>query len=294
MNRSVGAIITLTWLLCMAALIQRDVLPFWRAQDPPEGVIPPGDFQVAILDESGGRVGTTWVRTTRLSTYTTVYSTTRLSLGALSRMLPIAGEMFLDTELTYGEDETLNEFTFRLDTAPLGVRVEGVRYGEEYACTARIGSVVRTMSFDGELSKYLGNSLRPFTHLQGLAEGQTWRLRLIDPLALIQGESLEFTMQLVTVTRRETIQHQGEAVTCFRIETDGATAWADDSGRVLKQEVHIPFLGTWILLDEPFDAQAQKHARQAIQTMRVGRAAFNVRSGKRTTDETLRDNGREK
>lgn len=272
MNRVVGTLITLVWLACMAALLERDVIPFWRAQDPPGRPIPPGAFQVAIRNQAGRRVGTTWITTSPMPAYTAVLSSTRLDLGSVAPGLP-GGTLFFDTDLSYDAAGLLDEFAVRLDTAAIAARVTGVRYDREFACTARIGSLTRTMSFDGELSRYLGDCIRPFTYLRGLHVGQTWRLRLIDPIALLTRGALAFDTQLVRVTGRETISHQGRRVPCYRIETQGATAWANDAGRVLRQEVRIPLLGEWTLVDEPFDRRARKRAREAVRHLREARRA---------------------
>jgi hypothetical protein len=268
MNRALGTLVTLTWLFAMGALIHRDILPFWQAQDPPSQNIPPGQFQVSIHSQHGRRIGTTWVTTTPVASYTLVASRTRLDVGALSGLSTMAGELFVETELTYAADDTLDEFSLKLDSGALSAIVSGARYGREYACTATIGPVTRTLSFDGELSSLLGDSLRPFTYLEGLHVGQSWRLRLIDPLELLRSQSLDFTTQLVRVTRRETIQHAGRAVECLRIETDGTVAWADDDGRVLRQEVRIPFLGKWVISAEPFDEASYNRAETVLDRLR--------------------------
>lgn len=268
MNRALGTLVTLTWLLAMGALINRDILPFWQTQEPPSQDIPPGRLQVAISNQQGRQIGTTWVTTTPVASYTLVVSTTQLSVGALPGLSAVGGELFVETELTYAADQTLDEFSLKLESGALSAVVSGARYGNEYACTATVGSITRTLSFDGELSSLLGDSLRPFTYLEGLRVGQSWRLHLIDPLALLKSQSLEFTTQLVRVTRREMIEHAGRAVECFRIETDGTVAWADDDGRILRQEVQIPFLGKWVISAEPFDEPSYERAKTAIGQLR--------------------------
>ncbi|MCG8407382.1 MAG: hypothetical protein MI923_19460 [Phycisphaerales bacterium] len=284
MNRTFGIIVSLVWILSMAALIQRDVLPFWRAQDPPSQPIPPGEFQVAIHDEAGNRLGTTWLESMPLSTTTTVHSMTRLDVGAVTRILPMFREMFLDTKLNYDQDETLYEFSFRLETGSVAATVEAVRYEQEYACKAQIGNISKSMSFSGEMSKYLGDSLRPFTHLKGLHVGQNWRLRLLDPIALLKSQTLEFTTQLVEVTEREVIEHLGERVDCYKIKTHGTVAWADESGRVLRQEVQIPFLGKWILTDEPYDEKDRARAWQRMGSLRDGRLSRQSKRSPNVSD----------
>ena len=60
------------------------------------------------------------------------------------------------------------------------------------------------------------------------------------------------------VTAREAIEHHGEDVECFRIETEQTVAWADDDGHIIRQEVTIPLLGRWTMIDEPYDDRARR------------------------------------
>ncbi len=273
MSRAFGILVTLAWLAAMAALIHRDVLPYWLAQEPPASAIPPGAYQVAITTEDGHRVGTTWVTTTPSPTATTVHSLTHLEIGSAISLLPAVGDVLVDTSLTYHEGEQLQSFSFLMETAVLSARVRGFRYHNEFSCEAVVGAIKKTLSFDGDLSKYLGDSIRPFTHLEGLHVGQSWRLRSINPMSLLQGGDVELATQLVNVTRRERIDHAGESVECFRIETDDTTAWADDSGRILRQELQIPLLGKWIMTDEPFEPNARRRAKDTLSRLQQQKVA---------------------
>ena len=52
----------------------------------------------------------------------------------------------------------------------------------------------------------------------------------------------------------------------YLVEGGGAKAWVEpDTGRVLRQEVTVPILGRLILLDEPYDAEALKHAMESCK-----------------------------
>ncbi len=272
MNRAIGIIITVVWLLCMGLLIRRDVLPYWLADDPPSAPIPQAEFQVGMYSEDGRLIGTTWVTTLTLPGQQSVLSLTELDLKALSRVLPLAGDLYLETDLTYGEDRKLDEFSFRIETALLSAHIDGARYEQEYACTARVGETVTQLSLDGRLAQYLSDSIRPFTHLSNLRVGQRWRLRTLDPLSLLKGQSVEFTTILVEVTGRESIEHAGRRVECFRIEAAGAVAWADESGRVLRQEVRIPLVGKCRMIDQPFERQRYRKARQEAKFLREARS----------------------
>ncbi len=273
MNRTLGITISLVWLVAMAALVRRDVLPYWTAQAAPNHWSRSGSYQCAISNEAGRRVGTTWVTHTPGPQLITVQSVTAIDFAGLGSYLPVAGRLLIDTYLTYERDGSLMEFEFRLHGAGLPIEVSGERLGHDYACTARIGDVTTVLALDWRLSEGLGELLRPFTHLEDLHIGQRWRLRLLDPFAMITGGSVEFRTQLVTVTAREKVEVSGQFVECYRIETDGATAWADDTGRVVLQEVRIPLLGRWRIEDEPFDKSAM---RSTIARIRGKEASMPV------------------
>jgi len=269
MNRAFGIVAGLCWLTLMVVLVQRDVVPFWSAQEAPTTMAPSSSFQVAIRNSAGTRVGTTWVISTPTEMITTIRSQTLIDLRTVSSLLPLNGPLMIVTTLTYHPADTLQDFKIRLDGAPIAVSLRGERCGVDFACTMTYGGVRQTVVLDGRLSQCLAETLRPFTHLRDLHVGQTWRIRLLDPLSLLHGQAPELKTQLVKVASRETIQHGGRDVPCFRIETDGAVAWANDEGRVLRQDVQIPLLGTWTLTDEPFDQETRHAAVQWIESLRA-------------------------
>lgn len=248
------------WVLAMAALVHRDVLPFWTAQETPRPALPTGNYQVSIRLENGKRVGTTWINTTTSSQSTMVRSMTVLDAAGLVPFLPLSGAWTMHTDLTYDGAGILNDFSFSLAAPGLNAEVSAERLEHDYSCIARFGTLRRTMLLDGDLSQYLCESLRPFTHLSNLRIGQSWRIRVLDPVALIKSQSLDFTTQLARVTRREVIRQGGKESACFRIETPAATAWADDKGLVIRQEVQPPWGGRWVMEDEPYDSLARRAA----------------------------------
>jgi len=262
MNRIIGSLLALTWIVAMAALVQRDVLPFWTAREAPNELLPAGDYQVAILSASGVRIGTTWISANQSPT-TMVSSTTVLDAGKVAGMLPITGTWLLGTDLSYDAKGRLDHFHFTLATPAVSGDVDAERIERDFSVIARLGDMKKTMLLDGELSKYLSETLRPFTHLGGLRVGQSWRIRLLDPFALLRSGSVEFQTILARVAGLETIEHKGNLVQCFRVESPTARAWVDSSGRVLKQEVQLPLVGKWTLQDESVDADARRNAMKA-------------------------------
>jgi len=271
MNRAVGVISAVLWVGLMAALVQRDVLPMWTAQEAPTQSMPKGRYQVAIQNIAGIRVGTSWIVATEMPSASTVSSITELDFRRIPALAPVARPLMLQSELSYDADDRLEDFTFNLHGTGMPIQVEGGRYGHDFACTATIGRMQRTIPLDGRMSNSLGESLRPFTHLPNLAVGQRWCVRLLDPLALLNRESLQFKMYLAEVTARQTIEHLGEQVPCFRVEMPGTVAWADETGRVLRQEVELPLLGTWVLEDEPFDKAVYEAVAAECREMKRGR-----------------------
>lgn len=260
-NRIAGLTITAIWLVLMALLFTRDVIPYWYAQDPPSDRIPLDNHQVAIYNRDGDRLGTSWVRAIRSAQAQSVLGSTLIDMQRVSNILPVKGTLRLESTLTYDADNDLDDFRFLLDAGGMTAKVEGERYNEEFACIAEFGQFKRKMALDARISSYMSDGMRPFTHLSGLDVGHTWRLRLLDPIALITEREVRFRVQLVRVTAREFIEHHDQQVECFRIETDNTIAWADDDGRIIRQEVTIPLLGKWIMVDEPYDDQARRSGR---------------------------------
>lgn len=256
-NRLVGIILAGSWLCLMTLLVQRDVIPFWTAQDPPRPHSWSGEYQTAIGNDADYRVGTSWVVATSTPSGMRIHSATVLDLGGLSSFLPKHTQLLVRSELSYQPDDTLDAFLFSIDGAGVPITVRAERFGRDYACEVKLGATRRLIPLDGRLSECLGESFRPFTHLEDLYVGQTWRIRLLDLLSVAKGDGAEFNTRLVTVTGTETIEHRGQQVGCFRIESEGTVAWADDSGRVLRQEVSIPLLGRLVLTEEPVDHEAR-------------------------------------
>lgn len=264
MNRLLGMLLAVIWVACIALLIQRDVVPFWAAQEPPNPLTPVGQYQVAITNDAGLRIGTNWVTTLRTGQLHRVSGLTQFDAHRLSSPMPIVGNLFLKSELEYLEDGKLEQFLFRLYANGVEARIKGERFVSDFACVVQIGGIEKTLKLDGALSQYLGESLRPFTHLPDLHVGQSWRIRLLDPFSIFQEDALSFTTQIAKVVGREIIVHNGENVDCFRIETNGSVAWADQGGRVLEQEVDVPLLGKFHLNDEPFDNRMYREATSSI------------------------------
>jgi hypothetical protein len=220
-----------------------------------------------------------WVCVTNGPQLTTVESVTVLELGRITGLFKGLNRIAVHSDMTYERDGTLNMFKINLDGAGIPIEIAAERYVHDFSCIARIGESRTSLLLDGRTYERLSESLRPFTHLAGLHVGQTWRIRLLDPLGLLKGESFPFQEQLVRVTARENIRHHGQHVDCFRIESAGATAWADDTGKVLRQEILVPLIGKIVLTDEPYSRAAHDAAAASFRKSDPSAAAAILEMG---------------
>jgi hypothetical protein len=62
----------------------------------------------------------------------------------------------------------------------------------------------------------------------------------------------------------------GSPTTCFVVETtpEQATAWVDERGRVLVQEVNVPGFGHIRVCEEPYDEALRAKAQQDIRGLK--------------------------
>lgn len=281
LNRLIGIICLTAMLLANTAVVVRDVLPRWIAND-----VPPSDgellqreerrcAQVAICDGDGRRVGSSWtVARCNMFGIVTVQATTVLNGLPLPGGLT-APSVMVDTELTYRQDERLvDELSFRLHGLGFAVVLEGEAMPTgEFACKWRIGEQRGAFLLDARAPAALGDVIRPFDRLPELRVGQTWRVRLLDPLSQVLDRGtvatagLELEPIIIRVTGRERITHQGQELEAFVVQADNgqACAYAAPDGRVLRQIVNVPLLGRLVLDDEPFDENLLRHQRDLFR-----------------------------
>ncbi len=256
--------VVLAWVGAMTALVVRDVLPAWTAQDAPRltrehfAALSDEPEQFAILGPDGRRLGTGWGDIARSGSNTSVHGTMLVEkLGPVSVLIETMTEFDAAGELD----------TFNLDVyvygVPTRVRVRGERRGIYFPCEFQVGTIRREANLDLSASRLIGDTLRPFNHLPDLKVGQSWRMQLIDPLSLISGQA-RFTPIVVTVTGTDTIEHLGSKVQAFVVHTrpGETTAWVAADGRVLKQEADVPGLGRIVVQSEAYSEQQRNQARE--------------------------------
>ena len=255
--------IVVLWVASMSVLFVRDILPAWLAGDPPPTLTAAQlDHQAGIFDAQGRRIGTNWVQYISTHDLLTVKSTTLL-------IEPIAGwgPLRIRTWFTFRDQRVLDEFETRIFGAPLPIIVRGENYDPDFPCELTVGDMRYRWRLDMETSRMLAETFKPFTHLRGLHVGQSWRMRVLDPLAAMTGRGGRIEAVLVRVVGKERIEHRGKATECFRVEAPNLVAFVDAEGEVLRQQVDVPVVGTIVILEEAFDLNALQAARKRVPVL---------------------------
>ncbi len=261
--------VVLFWLASMSVLFVRDILPTWTARDPPPAVALDGtesghaDAQAGIFRAGGQRVGTNWLRFYPTDDQLTVKSTTFVS------GLPLVPPLRIVSRFTFRDQGVLDNFDMSILGAPLAIRLKGENYDPDFPCELTMGDETFRWRMDAQTSRMLAETFRPFMRLPGLYVGRSWRMRVVDPLATVTRGAGQFTVVLVRVTAKETIQHQGESVECFRVEAPQLVAFVTSDGRVLRQEIEVPVFGRFVILSEPFDRDSLHKAEDRVPLWQV-------------------------
>lgn len=263
MRRLFDLTVVSIWVLSLVGLVWHDLWPTWTASSPPV-LVPSGgkdtpiQMQFALDSQAWGSLGRSWVQFWRLETGAVAGSTTVLQAGPIRRPIRI------ETNLNFDKDDRLDQLKIWVYGLPVSpVRIEAESFGEDFPCRIRIGDQQHDFTLRQEQATAFGEVFRPFVYLKGLQIGQTWRMAGINPLGSLWGEDPAPTPIVVKVVGKETIDHLGRPVECFRVQAQNATAWVDADGRVLLQTVQVPVLGTIsIRLLDGFDEQALTKVRE--------------------------------
>jgi hypothetical protein len=165
-----------------------------------------------------------------------------LNILGRERQMDIAGSA------TVGAGGELEEFSFRLTTAsdrsPFETEVNGKVEGQELVLDIRSGGGTRSERRRLEEPLVLPLNLHRSLAAKGLEPGLTYRLRLLDPMTLTEGEAE------ITVLEREVVRWGGREEEAFRLRSRFAglstTAWINAEGEVLKEETPLG----WTLVKE--------------------------------------------
>ena len=253
-NRLVELVIVSSWLVCMTWLVARDAVPRWFAEAPPDTATlswlkeQGHQFQYGIFESSGGRRGSCW------SVYDVHHDTIRRNdLLVLDGLGPIE-RLIIETELTFLNETELATIEVEIKGVPARITLKGERQGPKFGFKLDIGGFpVHNFVLDAEAAQTLCDVTKPFSTLRGLEVGRSWKIHVIDPFSLIQsGGRTRLKAVVVRVTDKEVIRVEGRAYDCYVVESPGARAWIDETGRTRRQVVDVPGVGKLEIREEEF------------------------------------------
>ncbi len=274
-TRTASTMIILLWLTSMGWIIKTDIVPAWSANDVPrlsvdEWVrVERRETQAGVYD-SRGRIGTAWSMI-RVDTVPvartesgTVESTTiqrndaihleRLTIPGLEDATPL--RIFVDS--LFNQQGRLDEFTLRVLGDLVALRVHGERFHADFSFEITNNDrPVQTFKVPLADAGMISDSLKPFSQMTGdLHVGQSWRMQVVNPIAVLTGVGPRFNTLLVHVTGQESITTSEGTFLCHVIEAESVKAWIDDTGYARRQEMLLPVGGRIRIESEPFDEEA--------------------------------------
>jgi len=162
----------------------------------------------------------------------------------------VSGAFTMESNVYLTPQRRLDRFTMDV-FVPIGtgqkVMVEGRAEGTDLVVTIPAFGYRDVIPLSDAL---ISSGISPFTDLVATRVGQTWEMRVFDPL------QRRVQRLAVTVAGREDKPWRGGTVTVFRLECrdEGgntvATAWVDRYGRVLEQKVSLMGLTLTLKKDE--------------------------------------------
>lgn len=271
--------VVLMWVSAMAALIARDVWPAWTAQDPPPmradrfARMRHETEQFRLVDAKNRRIGTGWREFSGSESGSTITGWMEiLNLGPIQRVR-------VKTETRFDAEGGLDTFDLDVYDVPMmKIQVRGERRGIYFPCRLQVGPLRREANLDLSASRMIGESMQPFSYLPELKVGQSWRMQVLDPVSAVMSQRTHFEPLVATVTGTETIDSPegSEPVECFVVKTSpqSAVAWVDRSGRVLKQQAHMPGFGRVTVQIEPLESdeleRVKKSTRRRVRSSTKG------------------------
>jgi len=274
-TRTTGLVIVPVWLMAMTWLVAHDVWPELTAHEPPPLEITDwlkahGDrAQYAILARDGSQIGTSWTR----YLIDEGVSTTRSDYLLLRRfVLPIA-PLTIDATSVYTATGLLDEFTVRVVNGGGDLTLHGERFHSDFSFTfdGHVGHRSIQSRFKLPLNEagLLSGAFKPFAQMSNLSVGQTWRMQVFNPVAVITGVGDKFIPMLVRVVDRQRRITRSGPRDCFVVESGRARGFVDERGVVWEQEVELPVAGTLkIVREAEYDEDAYIDAKQHTEYRR--------------------------
>lgn len=269
-TRTTGMFVVPLWLAAMGWLVAHDVWPALTAQEPP--LLQPTDW----LREEGRQaqftlyhdeieIGTIWTEYTVGQT-----SVQRTDVIWIQQFpLPIAPLRLLVTSV-FTPDGLFDEFTVALARRGTNLNLHGERFHADFSFEFRNGPITSTFKIPLTSGDLIGGGFNPFGQLTDLRVGQTWRMQVFNPVAVLTGVGRPFSPLLVRVTEKTTLDQPTGAVECFVVKAAGVTAWVDESGTTVAQEVDVPLLGRLTIRAETLDVSYRQRALSLLPKRRGG------------------------
>jgi len=266
MNRVVEWLVVILWLVSMTWLVAVDAVPRWFAQEPPRSASrswleQQGDrFQYGIYGENSLHKGSCW--TVYEVSGETITRTDYLSLNNIQ----LIGDIMLKSEMVFLGENELDSVWLVIKGMKTPIELRGERQGPKFAFELKIGTFPPSkMVLDAEAARTLCDVIKPFSTLQNLQVGQSWKIHVLDPFAMMRSDNKHRLNDVVVkVTGRETIRLQGKERECYVVESEGVRAWVTKSGRVLLQEVRVPGLGTLEIREQSFSQEKLDEFRKRM------------------------------
>ena len=185
----------------------------------------------------GARIGFIRERVTPLESGYRVEQTGELTITVLGR----ERRMRIEGSTETGADGKLREFSFRLSTSSrqslFETTVVGTVEGDELVLTISSPRSERTERRPLAEPIVLPLNLYYSLAAHGWATGESYRVRLFDPLTLSEGEAV------IEVKELEIVRWGGREEEAYRLETTFAglttTAWVNESGELLQEETPL-------------------------------------------------------
>ncbi len=273
-GRISGWAIIVFWCAATGWLVWHDVWPAWSAGEPPslrdDGVPSGHRLQTGIFKPASAAGGAAIRRGTIWTSYEVTGNViSRSETMHLSNCPPLP-PLRIEVDLQFDAEDVLDEFKLYVHGADVPIELTGERFASQTAFKLEAGPVRQTFKIPSAETGMLSGNLNPFPAMSDLYVGRTWRMQVFDPLSVLSGRAGRFRQVLATVTGTERLATQDGSAECFVVKAEQAMAWVAPDGRVLKQRVELPLIGTLELRDEPYDELARTASRRAVPNTVAG------------------------
>ena len=239
-RKLISSAILLFWVTMMSALVRQQILA--RTVRPPAGSY---SQILSALEEThedrrmgiylgGKRIGQsdTHFRSHLDGSYA-IDNTTQLKLPSLPPFTLESCRAELRAKAYVNADYRLDWFELVFLTPVYEARVRGNWVGNELQIRLTAGPETHSYSMPLDEDVLLTNTFTPFLGVQDLSLGETWAMKMFNPL------TGQFRDVVVRVARKEILQWEGRDVETYVVTvTQGpfqCSAWIREDGEVLKQ-----------------------------------------------------------